>query len=205
MRRLPSGFFDPFGNPATRPLREGHFLLFFFGSSTMRSLLTLFLFTLMVCLPAPSRADDCAGRSLSSVEAEGAEGYGVYLSHTSEGWSFVRWYHGEKAQGVLPQIGEHAHLYLMVPAEAGHFLVLDSGAGHHLEGRVLLYSDTGELEASLGLDELLTDEELERVMGSRSISHLSWLDPHTPPHFAEDGTTAVLTVTGGREVEIPTK
>ncbi|MFO0746444.1 MAG: hypothetical protein U1F43_12320 [Myxococcota bacterium] len=148
----------------------------------------------LVAVPA-ARADDCAGRSVSSVHG------GDY------GWVELRWSDGGWELRTTPKPGavgawtpvpgpdgkaEHAHLLVFAPRSHRHFAVIDTAAEHAVERRVRVYDAAGKLVRTWDLGDFVTPAELGQV--TRSISHLQWLDAapegRTDPVGPRSRTTA---------------
>jgi len=80
---------------------------------------------------------------------------------------------GKQHSGPLPLIDSHAHLQFFLSDDGKHFAVLDESAGHRLTNRFMIYTLSGKLVASLGVQDLLTKDEQGKIV--RSISHMYWL------------------------------
>lgn len=142
-----------------------------------------------------ARADDCAGTSLQSLSDPRAL-HKVTLSFVAKQkkWQAI-WTEGSSRQEtMLAGPGDHAHLVLAVPHGTPKFAVIETSAGHELDGRVRIYEPNGKLVRALGLKELLTRKELDQA--GRSISHLHWLSG--TPSLGSDGGSVDLPLVGGR-------
>lgn len=132
-----------------------------------RHLLPSFL-ALLASLPAIGRADDCVGRSVEHVRAEGAPRLAVAWNPADERWELRD---GSEVH-PLSAIPEHAHLAVLV-ARGGTVAIVRTSAGHDLDDRVLVYRRDGHLMARHDLDDLLSPAAV-RTLG-RSISHIEWV------------------------------
>lgn len=158
----------------------------------------------LASLAAPAHADDCGGRSLSSIHG------GSY------DWVELRWQadHWELRTTPAPgQVGAwmpvpepegkatHAHLMVFAPKTHTWFAVIDTSAEHAAERRVRVYDAAGKMVAAYGLGDFMTPAELAQV--TRSISHIHWLgEGAREPKLEDDGNTLPIVLVGGRTVRL---
>ncbi|MCC6622655.1 MAG: hypothetical protein IT385_15440 [Deltaproteobacteria bacterium] len=164
----------------------------------------------LALLASSARADDCGGRSVVTVHA-GASATGQSASPWVElRWSAsrdapARWEARVGSAASLPLPGpegtdDHAHLVVVAPRTERHFAVIDAAADHEAARRVRVYDARLRLVLALGLEDLMTADELARV--SRSVSHIRWLAPEDPIRLDPDGETMHLALASGRVVSV---
>jgi hypothetical protein len=121
------------------------------------------------CNPAES-----GGWTLSweRYEENGVEKSGYFLRKPSSG--IYRIFNLRETRG-------HAHVFLYLYPELERFVVFNPIAEHHKENRLLIYSFKGQLLHSLGIPDLLLEEEMDYPVSNM----------HILP-FREDGNSAPL-------------
>ncbi|NUP06294.1 MAG: hypothetical protein HOW73_09575 [Polyangiaceae bacterium] len=146
-----------------------------------------------------ARADDCSGTSIESLtDPRALHKVTVSFVANEKKWRAI-WTDGKSRQEtLLTGPGDHAHLVLAVPYDTPRFALVDTGAGHHLDGRVRIYEPNGKLVRSLGLKDLMTKKELDQVVQSKS--HVQWLSGK--PTLGRGGRTLELPLVGGRNITV---
>ncbi|MBI2441337.1 MAG: hypothetical protein HYV35_08210 [Lentisphaerae bacterium] len=154
---------------------------------------------------APVFADSCEGTSSVAATNQHYKVYGEADKEANK-WNYVLvdLQTGEKRTGPFPKIRWHAHLYFFISQDGKRFAVLDASAGHHSDDRFMIYDSAGKLVVSLGMNDILTKDELSKV--SYSISHVDWLKPDPVAkswgkYLAEDNAVSLTTI-ADREVVI---
>ena len=148
---------------------------------------------------APVLADTCVGRS-STPATNRVHVVNGFAGH----YILTNLKTGKQHIGPLPLIDLHAHLQFFLSDDDKHFAVLDESAEHRLTNRFMIYTLSGKLVASLGVQDLLTKDEQGKI--GRSISHIHWLkgDPLTGSYgnYVAAENAVSLTTLGDRKVLI---
>lgn len=170
------------------------------------------------CFSPLLRADTC----MWSRSADGSSEDERFLVEIrwdlgADQWGF-RWtdrHTEEKLRGLLQGIDRHCHLDVYVADDGSRFLVTDLSAGHRTNDRLLVYSSSGKLIRSIGIDDVLLFHERAEV--SHSVSHTDWLGydsekkrftgfdrDHDAFHLVTPGGhTAVISLVDGKVTRTP--
>lgn len=176
-----------------------------FTAMTMAGLLFVLLF--VASSRGLARADSC--RSTDRVEANSQSGRFTLEAHFDRnlnGWKGTLSDTETKktTEGVLEKISWHTHLKAFVSDDGSRVVMFEPSALTAGDERVLIYDRKFNLLKSIGLNDLLTVDELGRV--SRSISHVhftemdkakkaeAWLEP--------GGQIFAFRALGGRVVRV---
>ncbi len=127
---------------------------------------------------ATTLPDRCRPSTNATGTAEDGKFYvELKFDETKRKWLFESAVDGKQvATGEIGELQWHAHPSVLVSPQGDRFVVFDPSATRRHNDRVIIYSMQGEKLKSLGVDDLLTKEEMKSVR--QSVSHLWWTESH---------------------------
>jgi hypothetical protein len=129
---------------------------------------------IVLALGKSAYADKCTYQSTDpATNAEWKADCRFDPEHEQWGYILTNMKTGELRTGQVPNVEKHAHLSLFLGSEAKTFAVLDASAGSRLNDRLMVFAADGTILASLGVADILTEEELAKDL--KSMSHINWL------------------------------
>jgi hypothetical protein len=145
-------------------------------------------------------ADECfygAVPSENSLFRIGAE-----YDKEKESWFYkiVEKKTGVSRSGKLDRIEAHAHLEMYISKSGDRFAVLNLVAGHRFEDRIMIYDSHGRLLKSLGVSDILADDEFNAI--GHSFTHLFWLKMRPNTEYLPEKHAVRLFLITGRTVVV---